>query len=265
MSSEWLFLGFLIASSIAAIDIIRRAFVEVIALERRQALEKAMRRLRKPVQPWVTVLVSGARDSDAFTVTSRSLEKSRYHYFDVVKLYTSYQSAYRRSKRGKIVIILEAGQTVDRAFLKRAVASRSAKQQWWVELLPATEMEQGLINITSKLHAILRLKNWSRVRVYSERQFKKIKIFKHTYRETLPLAEIALLGLVTCGIVFGGALGFLYGWAVSSTYLLALIWIQYGTSFDERLKLSYSSISALFFLPIASLFKGYFQLRKRKL
>jgi hypothetical protein len=263
MDSVLLF-GFLILLTLGAVDCIRRAFLEVLALERQQLLAKSMRKLRKPVQPWVTVLVTGAKDDVAFATTWHSLQKSYYHHFDIVKTYTSYQAAYRRSRKGKIVIVLKAGQTVDRAFIKRAVALEANAPSWWVDLPESAHPMNGLMDMSNAFHALFRLKHWARVKVYTSKKFKKTTHFSESYRETIPLVEVLLFAILLTGTIIGGAIGFLYAWLIFTLYVISLVWIGREGTMRERLTLTISSISALFILPVASLFMVSLKQTNRK-
>jgi cellulose synthase/poly-beta-1,6-N-acetylglucosamine synthase-like glycosyltransferase len=265
MNDPLMLLLFLIAISIAAVDIIRRAVLLMIEIDKDKLLTKRMRQLRKPVQPWVTILVVTNGNSAALENTLKSLKKSYYHNYDVRVVKRSVKHAYRQSKRGKIIICLDAGYAVDTYFIKRAVALKTNENGWWVPLGKAMDARRGILGVTQKLHAVFRLRSGERVRVVRSSYFNRNPAcFRKTYQETVPIVEASLLLLIIAGVVYGGAVGLLYGWVLFVVYVMALIAVNRDLPSIERLKLSFSSLSALYFLPVASLTQGILQLYKRK-
>lgn len=287
-SNELLAAGFFLLVIIAAVDIMRRA-VSAIVRERRQGeLAKAMRKLRRPVQPQVTVLVYARKETDDVATTLRSLGWSRYSNFDVVVVndttnkrryelprkmnvavlqrrvagtkLQAYQAAYRKSQHGSVIVCLDAGDVVDPYFIKRAVALASTKLKWRVAI-ETTAMKEGVRGVALLLKQLLHNKT-TYVQVCQARALKKETVA----RRQLTVKYWWEAALMT-GIIGGYALGpqmLWYVWVVFSGYLLALIWLNGGWRISQKLGYSFAVPSALFVLPVASFLEATFQLGTRK-
>ncbi|MGH7218690.1 MAG: hypothetical protein ACREGE_04590, partial [Candidatus Microsaccharimonas sp.] len=166
MSDEWLLAIGFGGVLLLALDITRRAFMEMQRLEWEQRIKREMRRLRAPKQPWVTVLLYG-KDEIILGKTLRQIQRNRYARYDVtrVKKHTAagYRTAYRKSKRGEIILCVQAGDEIDTQCIKRAVAIRTLqsnqhkqdKQSWRVPITSPTFFESGIRGIAQQLRFVL--------------------------------------------------------------------------------------------------------------
>lgn len=270
MRSEGLAIILLGLVILASADIMRRAAGQIIRMRRLVQLRATMRRLRRPVQPWVTVIIYGKRDNAQYEASLRSVRRNRYHAYDIVTVgprAKTYQTAYRKSQRGKLVIYLPAGCVVDRNFIKRAVALRTTQCEWRVaiELLPARVY--GLLGILQELRDTV----WARPMVVEASisaalRYKKIPDSRAVYSQKVvsnTLHVIAVL-LIAIAVWYEGSDALWYIWVIVTIYLLILIWLRYETTPSERWKLSFVVPSALFLLPVSSIIVAFFQLFTRK-
>lgn len=287
---------FFIAVVVAAADIVRRSLLAVMRLEKIQSTEKEMRRLRKPVQPHVTVLVYERNQPKALERTLRSLKGMRYHFYDVVVVrdrllikndqairdlfgevaflrrrkigskLDAYRAAYRKSRKGEVVVCAEAGQLFDRFVLKRAVAERKSRPQWRSGLVAvATNKATGIIAVGEEIHEVFRIFGVASLSVFSAKRFLSLKRAPvQAWADSVPVIELALFLLIGVGVVYAGGIALWYGWLLFSGYVLALAWVSVESDVRDKIKISFSSISSLFFLPVASLMQGFSQLSKRK-
>lgn len=293
MHNEWLLFLFLLLVIAAAIDIMRRAVMVILRDQRRQELQKIMRKLRRPALPHVSVLVYAKRSTDAVEATLQSLRKNRYGSFDVVvvndvsnkRLYSApprlevsflkrrvasskldaYRAAYKKSRRGEIIMCLDAGAVLDPLCIKRAVALSGSRQQWHVSLEKVSQRE-GIGGVTSSLYGLL----WTRPAVVP---MYRVQAFRHK-KEGCALREITwlpktavwgalLVGALCVSFVLGPAMLW-YVWVVFSGYLLGLIWLKGGWSASQKVFHSFAVPSALFLLPVTSFIEAVFQLDARK-
>lgn len=248
-------------------DIFRRIFSEIFHIQRQQKARKIMRQLRKPVQPWVTILLYG--ESDGLETTLRSLRKSHYHNYDIVTVghrAQTYQTAYRKSKRGKIVIPLEAGVEVDPAFIKRAVAMKDGERSWKVEIKVSLLEVDSFNKVITCLQKIL-WKQSRRVEVFIAAELKKKKINRRSSvlpKLTPVLTQVIAIGLIVAGVTAADLLVLWYAWILVSAYTLTLVWLSSDVRMAQRASLSLAVPSALFLVPVASIIEGIFQLSTRK-
>lgn len=260
-------LGFVI---LASADIMRRAAGQIIRMRRFVQLRTTMRHLRRPVQPWVTVIIYGKRDDAHYDASFRSVRRNRYHAYDIVTVgprAKTYQTAYRKSKRGKLVIYLPAGQVIDRNLIKRAVALHITQREWRVAVEPLPTRVYGLLGILQELRDMI----WGRPMVVEASisaalRYKKIPDSHAVYsQKVIPAAHhvIAVL-LIAIAVWYEGLDVLWYIWVIVTAYLLVLIWLRYETTPSERWKLSFVVPSALFLLPVSSIIMDLFQLFTRK-
>ncbi len=267
MDNELIVSIFLICVILLSIDIFRRVIGELFRIQRQQKVAKEMRRLRKPVQPWVTILLYG--DTSKTEITEKSLRKNRYHNYDTVLIgprARTYQTAYRKSKRGKIIIPLPMGIEVDPNFIKRTVAMKEDRRSWKVEVEQSIREATGLTEIVTRLQKIL----WGRpikIEAFISADLKKKKIQNpHTILPVITgvLAQLISIGLIVAGISFSDLTVLWYAWVLVSAYLFILVWFSNGIKISERLSLSMAIPSALFLIPVTSSIEGFFQLSSRK-
>jgi len=254
---------------LASVDVMRRAVLQVIQTQRQRRIQASVRRLRRPVQPWVTVIVYGNSIDEEREATLRSLQRSRYYSYDVVFVgprARTYQTAYRKSKRGKIVIYLQAGCVVDPSLIKRAVALSQNKREWRVSVLLKPAKITGFMGIIHQLQHVL----WGRPIVVGAcsaaalRQ-KKIPARRARPPRLIPAAMQIIMGvIIITAVTYEGLSALWYGWLIVSSYLLLLIWLHYEMNRAQRWKLSFAAPSALFLLPVSSIIEGSLQLYARK-
>jgi len=269
MHNTWIAIVLLGLIILASVDVMRRAVLQVIQMRHQHHLKAIMRRLRRAAQPWVTVIVYGNGTEREREATLRSLRRSRYYAYDVVFVgprAKTYQTAYRKSKRGKIVICIQAGCVVDPSFIKRAVALRQGQREWVVSVLPKPVKITGFMGIIHQLQYVL----WGRPIVSKAcnaaalRQ-KKVPISHARLSRLVPEAmQILLVGMIASAVIYEGFRALWYGWLIVCSYLLVLIWLHYGMNQAQRWKLSFAVPSALFVLPVSSIIEGSLQLYTRK-
>lgn len=250
-------------------DSMRRALSELARIRYEQKLRPVLRRLRKPVQPWVTVIIYRASTSDELEKTLTSLRYSRYHAYDVVVVgprAKTYQTAYRKSKRGKIIVCLPAGQTVDPGFIKRAVAMQQGRRTWRVALNEPVRQAEGLVGIVMQLRAII----WGKpalVDVCTSAALRNKRIEPTGFslaHYSAELTQATVVAASVTAVIIEGWDALWYIWLLVSVYLFMLVWIRYDVVRKARLRVSFAIPSALFLLPVASVIQGVFQLYSRK-
>lgn len=293
MSSEGFLLVFFVLVIVAAIDLMRRAILTVVREERQRKLQVAMRKLRRPSQPHVSILVYARKSTDAVEATLASLQRSRYGAFDAVvvsdvlnkQLYSTktrldvaflrrrvagskmdaYRAAYRKSRHGKIVLCLNAGDILDPLCIKRAVLASENHEQWRV----AAEKEikrEGVSGAASSLRGLLQNSVVS-VRVYRTQALRHAKNVSRANEILRTLVTIGWEMTLVSVLVISFALAPLmlwYVWIVFSGYLLALIWLKGGWRISQKFAHSFAVPSALFLLPVTSFIEAAFQLGTRK-
>lgn len=293
MSSEGFLLVFFVLVVLAAIDIVRRAVFAILRERRQRKLQEAIRRLRRPSQPHVSVLVYAHKSTDAVEATLDSLRRSQYGAFDVVvvngvlnkKEYSSqtrldvallqrritgsrmdaYRAAYRKSRHGKVVLCVNAGDILDPLCVKRAVIALDNHEQGRIPV--EREMKhKGVSGVASLLRGLLQDSPLF-VRAYRRRALRHAKntgrINKFLWGLVRVSWEVTLVGVVVASFVLG-PLMLWYVWIVFSAYLLALIWLKGEWRISQKLAPSFAVPSALFLLPIASFVEAAFQLGARK-
>lgn len=290
MTNELLLFIFFLLVIVAAGDIIRRAFLTLQRERRQKEIQGAMRKVRRPLQPQVTVLVYAKDSTDAVETTLRSLQKNRYGAFDVVVVnerentqqykapnrldaaflrrrvagskMDAYRAAYRKSRRGSIVVCLDAGVRVDPQFTKRAAATSSSTGKWRVEYEGVYDGE-GIRGVAAALSRVL----WNRrsfVWAYTPSALRRERKDRTTvWVAWLLWWEVTLILVILASFIIGPVLLW-YVWLVFSGYLLGLIWLKGGWSASQKLTHSFAVPSALFLLPVTSFIEASFQLGARK-
>lgn len=291
MSNEWLLFLFFIFVIVAAVDIVRRVIqADRQSLEEKE-LQRAMKKLRAPKQPHVTVLVYGRNQGALLEKTVRDVCHSRYAHFDVVAIndrsiddterriakYTStikrrtvvvlnrrvrrsladtYRAAYRKSKKGEVVLCLRAGDSVDPLLIKRAVVA-STKAPLWHVAMQGNDLNRGMLGTMQHLRQALS-GHRPTATAYLPSELPHIEgdhSSRWFYRTTLWLLCLLLLLFVA----FTNVLALWYIWLLFSGYTL---FIYVMTSAH---RIDYFAIpSALFVLPVASFIEALSWLVKRK-
>jgi hypothetical protein len=226
-------------------------------------IQKRMRRLRKPVQPWVTVLIhSQANDTDV-EGSVKSLLKSYYHNFDIVIVKDSSRDAvkalnkgYQKSQKGEVVLSLRAGTIVSPWFLKRTVALKGERKKLQLRI-PETASIKSFAEIILSLESIFWHKAYS-VQVSDAKNIAPVK--KRIHIEWVML--FIFISVIVTSFALREPSIIWYSWLLVTGYLFAIIWLS-----DEKEKtkfqLSFSAISALFLLPVASIIMRFSQLHSR--
>lgn len=297
MSNEWLTFLFFIAAIILAMDVTRRAVIEMYRANGEKAQLAALRRLRKPIQPWVTVLIYSKNQSESLVRTVRQVCRSRYALFDVVAISDratddteariiayqasvthdrlrflkrrklgsmgdAYRAGYRKSRHGSIVICLQAGDTVDPLLLKRAVISTGTKQIWQVDL-QQNDTQEGLFGIVQRIQRAVW--NYSiKIQVCTSRALRHLRIKRrglHLVGSSL-VWVVALALIVTVALI--NTLAFWYVWLLCTVYSLALVWLSARESGVEKRRDSLAIPSALFLVPVTHFVGVISQLSTRK-
>ena len=150
--------------ALAFLLLIAASVYDAVLISRRQQLKALMRRLRRPRQPWVTVLLYADNNAASIEASLDSLRKSYYHHYDVVvinnastdhtkqvlKSYlqkhtrvafrifqkrkktaklTALREGYRLSQKGELVLVMNANSKVERDFIKAGVARFVANEK----------------------------------------------------------------------------------------------------------------------------------------
>ena len=311
MNSQWIEFIFFLLAVVLSLDVTRRAVMVVIKDTKKQHIQRVMRQLRKPLQPHVSVLVYGKNNARELEKTVRQVRQNRYSSFDIVAIsdrstddtatrmqrycqavntkhpstrvaflkrrtvsskIKTYQAAYRKSVHGDIVLLLEAGQTVDRYFIKRAVALRSNKKQWRLTMESygkesgyAQQTAQGLYAISQAFMNML-----FRAPAYTvaceRRELPRVVLPAHHMKQSRRsyIFLIALLACIGAGWMYGGVSALWYGWLLFTLYSIAHIWLQVSTMTKQKWTYTFSAPSALFFIPVTTIAYSIAQLDIRK-
>lgn len=300
MSSQWLLFIFLVLAIIFAADITRRAFISIIDGSNEKRLRLQMRQLRRPKQPWVTVLVYGKNQAVELEKTVRQVRQSRYSQYDIVAVsdrsedttalrmkgyiaktnqrvkiqflqrriagtkMEAYRAAYRKSQRGKIIVCLTAGDEVTPLLLKQAVLLQANKQSWRVGRRTPDE-PYGLIGLVKNMYALFWRNNpiaW----VYTPITLRQTTAKWRSVNNSLVFicTQVLFIGVVVSAVLYAGFIALWYAWVLFSLYLFALTWTHYETPIARKWKVTFAIPSALFLIPAVGLVEGFTQLRIRK-
>lgn len=269
MKDDILLFGFLVGVVCLAAGIVALSIKQIIDLRHQAELRHKMRCLRRPKQPWVTIIVDALGKSDSESaLTLRALEKVHYYNYDVVivkglslsrhQTAIALRGAYQKSQRGSVVVVLTAGELVDRAFVKRAVVSQGRRATWRV----ATNIN-GVSDEVGQLTGIIRMLeiNYWQIfhtgRVFTAQDFvsnENRSVFGWRYdmgaRGALNLLVFVAVSLAV--VVTGELKLFWYIWLIFAAYGLGVIWLQNRQTLRVRLILTYSVPLAPLLLPVAS-------------
>lgn len=258
----------MVAAVFLGADIIRRAIRIFTGAKKEAAIQAELRRLTKKVQPAITVLVYGKKKDRATETTIESVQASDYDRVDVAVAYTSlplarsYLAAYRRSKRGEIVVCLKAGDVLDTLFLKRAILKQDNRKRWWV---PVKQLHNSseITGIAKDLQDAL----WGDT-VSIEVCTRQALMMSRPILRRAPSAAVVVATLLIAGVCLSvayiGLQALWYIWLLFTPYLFMVLWLEARGPISKMLKTSLGVPSALFFVPISSLVEGFFQLTARK-
>lgn len=258
----------MIAAVFLGADIIRRALRILIDDKKDTAMQSALKQLTKKVQPTITILVYGQKGDGKTEATVRSVRASQYAYFDVVVAYThlpptrSYRAAYRRSKRGEIVVCLKAGEQLDPVFLKRAVLAQYNRSRWWVTVRQPADVG-GVTGVAKELQAAL----WgdtTSIEVCTRRALLTSQPLVRRAPNVSIVVALLLIAGACLASAYVGLQALWYIWLLFTLYLFMVLWLESRSPFAQTLKTSLGVPSALFFVPVSSLVEGIFQLATRK-
>lgn len=249
----------LIAVIFLSVDIIRRAALAYFAPNRAKLLRTQMRLLTKKTQPRVTVLIYGRADSYDMKATWRTVRASNYTAYDIVAAFSTksatdaYRSAYRKSKKGEIVICLEEGETIDCTFIKRAVLLRNDTGRWWVAS-GVVPQDDGLVGIAYLLQSVL----WGdskTIEVCTASALRRTPPVIRRVRGVPYFFAGLMVAAAVLAVMYAGLSTLWYIWLLLTIYFLAVIWMTTGLSLSHRLWATYAAPSAFFFVPLTSLFE----------
>lgn len=228
-------------------------------------IQKQMRKVRKPVQPWVTVLLYSHNNENLIGSSLKALLRSHYHNFDIVVVNdysndskNALKKGYSKSLKGEIVLSIHAGVIVPASFIKRAVAIKGNRKQLTMRI-SAQLNTSSFIALAESLSSLV----WQRahkVKVCDSKNIATIKMpGRFDYLFVLLFAVIIVTSLVMHEPIIVW-----YSWLIVTGYLFAIIWLK-----DEKIKtkraLTFSAFSAFFILPATSVVMFFYQLSSRNL
>ncbi len=272
MKDDILLFSFFVAVLCFAIGIVALSIKQIIDLRHQAELRHKMRCLRRPKQPWVTVVVDAIGKSDVATaLTLKSLNKVHYYNYDILVVkgagLTKKQSAqalklgYSKSRRGTVVIVLDAGEVVDEALIKRAVASQNKQAAWRVAVYEKIETGSG-----PQLMDVIRMLEkdyWQLVRptkVFTSDGFitgdgkpKSTLRYNSHFRDTIAVMLFATIILAAFAV---GELRLIFGaWLLVTAYGLGVIWLSCYQNIKTKLVLVFSASLSTFLFPVVGVMR----------
>lgn len=249
--SELLGTIFLSISLLSLLTIIVLIFIHLYQIFEEPSVQKKMRKLRKPMQPWVTVLLY-SRNNEAQTRNSlKALLRSQYHNFDIVivddhsgNTAEALRKGYRKSQRGKVVISLQAGVIVPPLFIKRAVVLKGERRQISLRIARPL-LTNSLAQIINSLNNSL-WQSANKVRVSGAKNI----LSPYTTLRVDFFITVLFIGIVSLSLVTNELTIIWYSWLIFTSFLLATIWLN-EEKVPTKIQLSFSAISALFLLSVA--------------
>jgi len=222
-----------------------------------------MRKLRKPVQPWVTVLLYARNNEAGVKASVKALLRSHYHNFDIV-IVNDYSGdtkkdlriGYEESKKGGVAISLQAGAIVPASFIKRSVAIKGKRKQVTMRISTPVLMN-SLTDIFQSLNNLL----WQHAYKVHVGDADTILLAKNTPRYDF-LMTLLFIGIVSLSLIIKEPIILWYSWLIVTSYLLAIIWLKEDRA-RSKLQLSFSAFSALFFIPVSIVATSLSQLYSR--
>lgn len=261
--SEVLAMIFLYVALIVLVGITILVFMQLYQIFEEPTIQKQMRTLRKPVQPWVTVLLYSRSNQLGIDASLKALLRSRYHNFDIVVIHDNskdttkaLKKGYSKSNKGKIVISMQAGTIVHPSFLKRAVALKAERSQVIVRVNQPIRIN-SLTDIIHSLNNLL----WQRSYKVRLSDASIISVI-HAPRQFSFWTVLIFVGLVWVSVAMKEPIVLWYSWLIISTYLFAVTWLKEETIIT-KIQLTFSVFSAVFLLPVATVVLRLSQLHSR--
>jgi len=261
--SEMVAIIFLFIAAVTLIYIIALILLQLHQIIKEPVIQKRMRKLRKPVQPWVTVLLYSCNNEPLIEPSLKALLRSHYHNFDIVVIKdysnnstTALKKGYRKSLKGQVVLSLQAGTIVPASFIKRAVAIKGERKKITVCVKERFYMH-SLTAVIQALSGLL----WHRNYKVKVSDGKNISAVKKMIRLDF-IFVVLLLAIIVISLMVQQPIIVWYSWLIVTSYLFATIWLK-EEKVITKIKLSFSAFSALFLLPVASVVMSFSQLRSR--
>ena len=249
--SELLVNIFLSIALLTLIAVLVLVFTHLYQIFEEPNIQKRMRKLRKPMQPWVTVLLYARNNEAGVKASVKALLRSQYHNFDIVIVNDYLGDAkkalrigYKESKKGEVVVSLQAGAIVPRSFIKRSVAIKAKRKQVTMRISKITLMN-SLTEIFQSLNNLL----WQRACKVHISDADTILLPKTALHYDF-LLTLLFIGIVSLSLIIKEPAILWYSWLIVTSYLLAIIWLK-EDRIRTKLQLSFSAFSALFFLPVS--------------
>lgn len=254
---------FFSSSILMLLLVILLIFRQLYQISKEPAILKKMRRLRKPVQPWVTVIVYCQSKTSSVDATVASLLRNRYYYFDIVVVLDQSKDAkrailkaYKKSNKGTIVITMLAGAIVPKSFIKRAVVTINDTTKANVRCTNPIVLNSFTDIIQSLCRQFL-LSDYKIMVSDAKHSIPPTRTVRFDY-----VAVLLFLIVIPLSFYISEPVIILYGWLIITGYLLAVIWMD-----DQKLKikfgLSYAALSAFFVVPVAKIVLYLSQLPSR--
>jgi len=251
--SDLLTFIFLCTALIVLLGITVLIFIHLYQIFEEPKIQKQMRKLRKPVQPWVTVILYSRNNQPLVDVSLKAILRSHYHNFDVAMVddragdgIKALKKAYRNSQKGEVVMSLRAGVIVPPAFIKRAVAIKGSRSQ--LALRISKSLTPGsLTGMFQSLNSLL----WQRADKVQVSDARNITLPKTGLQLDI-LATLFFISVVSLSIATQEPILLWYAWLIFTSYLLAVIWLK-EEKVKQKIRLSFSAISAMFYLPVANI------------
>lgn len=248
--SELLVNIFLSIALLTLIAVLVLVFTHLYQIFEEPNIQKRMRKLRKPMQPWVTVLLYARNNEAGVKASVKALLRSQYHNFDIV-IVNDYlgdtkkalRIGYKESKKGEVVVSLQAGATVPRSFIKQSVATKGKRKQVTMRISAPTLMN-SLTDVFQSLNNLL----WQRTHKVHVSDADTILLAKNTHHYDF-LITVLFIGIVLLSLIIKEPIILWYSWLIVTSYLLATIWLK-EDRVRNKLQLSFSAFSALFFIPV---------------
>lgn len=261
--SELLEIIFLFFAVFALLAIMTLIFIHLYQILEEPNIQKRMRKLRKPVQPWVTVLLYSNNNESLVAPSLKALLHSYYHNFDIVVIndfsnnpIKALKKGYSKSLKGEVVVSLRAGTIVPASFIKRAVALKGERKRLTMRVSEQLYVH-SLTAILKSLSSLIWQRNY-KVKVSDN---KNIVAIKKPVRLDF-LFGLALVVIIVISLVIHEPVIVWYSWIIVTGYLFAAIWLK-EEKVRTKIKLTFSAFSALFMLPVASVVMSFSQRRSR--
>jgi len=261
--TELLTMIFLFVALGVLVYIVILLFMHLYQIFEEPAIQAKMRKLWKPVQPWVTVLLYSRDNEGDIEASLKAIQRRHYHNFDIVVVKDFSRDAksallkgYNKSQKGEVVVTLRAGAIVSPSFIKRAVVMKGQRRQ-----LTLRFNEPAFTNSFTEVLQTLDGLFWQRASKVQVSDAKNISVCKNTKRFNFAVFFI-FAAIAAVDVMVNDPIVLWYGWLLITGYLLAVIWLR-EEKVKIKLQLSFSAFSALFMLPVASVAMRLSQFRTR--